>query len=108
MRKGALAMICCAAAGAVHAQSSVTIYGFMDEGFQYTSNQGGSSAWAMSQGALGTSKWGITGNEDLAVGCTRTSSLKAPSMRAVACCCPAVICLATVRMWDWEADAMAS
>ncbi|MFT4069148.1 porin [Paraburkholderia sp.] len=68
MKKVLMALACTATTGMAHAQSSVTIYGFADEGLQYTSNQAGSSAWAMAQGALGTSKWGITGKEDLGGG----------------------------------------
>ncbi|SOE93431.1 Outer membrane protein (porin) [Burkholderia sp. D7] len=68
MKKIMAVVACGAMAGVAHAQSSVTLYGVVDEGFQYTNNQGGSSSYAMSQGGLGSSKWGLTGIEDLGSG----------------------------------------
>jgi predicted porin len=68
MKKVVMMLACGAAAGFAHAQSSVTLYGVVDEGFQYTNNQGGKTSYAMSQGGLGSSKWGLTGNEDLGGG----------------------------------------
>jgi predicted porin len=68
MKKVMAVVACGAMAGVAHAQSSVTLYGVVDEGFQYTNNQGGASSYAMSQGGLGSSKWGLTGNEDLGGG----------------------------------------
>ncbi|WP_321936320.1 porin [Paraburkholderia sp. J8-2] len=51
------------------AQSSVTLYGLIDTGFQYTHNSGGkSSQIAMSSGNLSGSRWGLTGSEDLGGG----------------------------------------
>ncbi|MFM0018729.1 porin [Paraburkholderia azotifigens] len=35
-----------------YAQSSVTLYGFIDEGLNFTSNAGGHSAWQMSGGMI--------------------------------------------------------
>lgn len=56
------------AAGA-HAQSSVTLYGSIDEGFEYISNLGGHSDYALVSNTqqLG-SRWGIKGSEDLGGG----------------------------------------
>jgi len=68
MKKVVMMLACGAAASLAHAQSSVTLYGVVDEGLQYTNNQGGKSSWAMSQGGLGSSKWGLTGTEDLGGG----------------------------------------
>ncbi|MFM0302211.1 porin [Paraburkholderia sediminicola] len=68
MKKVMAVVACGAMAGMAHAQSSVTLYGVVDEGFQYTTNQGGQSSYAMSQGGLGSSKWGLTGTEDLGGG----------------------------------------
>lgn len=68
MKKTMLMVAMGAAAGVAHAQSSVTLYGVVDEGIQYTNNQGGKTSWAMSQGGLGSSKWGLTGSEDLGGG----------------------------------------
>ncbi|WP_408591938.1 porin [Paraburkholderia tropica] len=54
-----------------HAQSSVTLYGVIDEGIDYVSNSGGHSLWRMRDGtydgAYG-SRWGLKGTEDLGGG----------------------------------------
>jgi predicted porin len=65
----ALAGTFCAAA---HAQSSVTLYGTLDTGLDYISNQkagtGGKSNWMMESGNVSTDRWGLRGNEDLGGG----------------------------------------
>jgi len=55
--------------GIAHAQSSVTLYGSIDEGFQYTSNVGGHPVYALVSGVqqLGN-RWGLKGQEDLGGG----------------------------------------
>jgi predicted porin len=68
MKKTIVMAVFSMGAGLVHAQSSVTLYGVVDEGMQYTNNQAGKSSWAMSQGGLGSSNWGLTGTEDLGGG----------------------------------------
>jgi predicted porin len=59
-------------AGAAHAQSTVTLYGIVDIGMAYTSNQttatGGKSLWQMASGNESGSRWGLTGAEDLGSG----------------------------------------
>jgi predicted porin len=59
-------------AGAAHAQSTVTLYGIVDVGIAYTSNQttgaGGKSLWQMANGNESGSRWGLTGAEDLGSG----------------------------------------
>lgn len=50
------------------AQSSVTLFGVLDEGINYTSNAGGKSAWQMASIDLATSRWGLKGTEDLGGG----------------------------------------
>ncbi len=61
---------CCAAfaSGAAHAQSSVTLYGIVDGGFTYTSNQGGHSNYQATAGSEQGSRWGLLGSEDLGGG----------------------------------------
>jgi general bacterial porin, GBP family len=60
--------------GAAHAQSSVTLYGLIDAGITYTSNEvtgtggGGHSNWQMTSGAVQDSRWGLRGAEDLGGG----------------------------------------
>jgi predicted porin len=67
------------AGGAAFAQSSVTLYGLLDEGVNYTNNvqtaragapngRTGASQWSMSSGVLQASRWGLRGNEDLGGG----------------------------------------
>ncbi|WP_321795671.1 porin [Caballeronia sp. J97] len=58
---------------AAHAQSSVTLYGLIDAGVTYTSNEitgtgGGHSNWQMTSGAVQDSRWGLRGAEDLGAG----------------------------------------
>jgi GBP family porin len=52
-----LGLIC----SAVHAQSSVTLYGQVNTGITYTSNVGGNASVAAQSGAYGGSRWGIRG-----------------------------------------------
>ncbi|MDN7943173.1 porin [Burkholderia multivorans] len=51
-----------------HAQSSVTLYGIIDDGLTWSSNQGGHSAWQMHGGISQGSRWGMKGVEDLGGG----------------------------------------
>lgn len=55
-------------AGAAHAQSSVTLYGIVDDGITYISNQGGHSTVKMDSGIAQSSRWGLKGSEDLGGG----------------------------------------
>jgi predicted porin len=62
----------CAALGcasvSVLAQSSVTLYGVLDEGVDFTSNVGGSKTYELSSGYASGSRWGLRGVEDLGGG----------------------------------------
>lgn len=51
-------------AGAAHAQSSLTLYGLLDDSIRYVSNSGGHALWATSAGIQGN-RWGLKGSEDL-------------------------------------------
>src|ERR1700758_2251934 len=53
-------------AGAAHAQSSVTLYGFADGGLLFINNVKGGKVYALSSGS--SSRWGLTGTEDLGGG----------------------------------------
>jgi general bacterial porin, GBP family len=74
--KAALAAAIVVAAGSVSsvacAQSSVTLYGTVDTGLDYISNQksGGSghNNFALTSGNVSTDRWGLRGNEDLGGG----------------------------------------
>jgi predicted porin len=50
------------------AQSSVTLYGVVDDAFVYANNQKGHSNFYMRQGNLYASKWGLRGAEDIGGG----------------------------------------
>ncbi|CAN7735938.1 porin [Caballeronia sp. LjRoot34] len=54
--------------GVAHAQSSVTLYGLIDDGLTYSSNAKGSSQYSMTAGNLEGSRWGMRGIEDLGGG----------------------------------------
>ncbi len=53
---------------AAHAQSSVTLYGLIDEGFDFTSNGAGHRGYEMVSGDTAGSRWGLKGSEDLGNG----------------------------------------
>lgn len=62
-----------AAAGAsftasAYAQSSVTLYGIIDEGINYNSNVSGNRSYALQSGVTNGSRWGLRGSEDLGGG----------------------------------------
>jgi len=50
------------------AQSSVTLYGVIDQGINYTNNVGGKSLVEMASGFAQGSRWGLKGSEDLGGG----------------------------------------
>jgi predicted porin len=71
MRKYAvsiLASILLVAASCANAQSSVTLYGTIDESVAYYNNAGHGSLFEMQGADLESNKWGIKGVEDLGSG----------------------------------------
>jgi predicted porin len=50
------------------AQSSVTLYGVIDEGFNYTNNVRGGHVYELGSGFVQGSRWGLKGSEDLGNG----------------------------------------
>ncbi|NIE66941.1 porin [Burkholderia sp. Ax-1719] len=50
------------------AQSSVTLYGVIDEGFDYTNNVKGGKVYELQSGYTQGSRWGVKGAEDLGGG----------------------------------------
>ena len=50
------------------AQGSVTLYGVLDEGIDYTNNAAGGAVWEMASGYAQGSRWGLKGSEDLGGG----------------------------------------
>lgn len=55
-------------AGAAHAQSSVTLFGLMDNGVSYISNEHGKGLVKANDGVFTPNLWGIKGTEDLGDG----------------------------------------
>ncbi|SFT85472.1 porin [Paraburkholderia aspalathi] len=53
---------------AAQAQSTVTLYGVIDEGFDFTNNVGGNKSYSLQSGYLQGSRWGLKGAEDLGGG----------------------------------------
>lgn len=69
MKKQVIALaVFSAFAAPVFAQSSVTLYGVIDEGLNYTNNAGGSHVYEMASGYAQGSRWGLKGTEDLGGG----------------------------------------
>ncbi|QGZ66150.1 porin [Paraburkholderia acidisoli] len=75
----------CSFAGAVavllgsqvaHAQGSLTLYGIIDEGVTWSSNQKGHSAVQLQSGKLGGSRWGLRGEEPLGNGLSAIMNLE--------------------------------
>jgi len=64
-------------AGLAHAQSSVTLYGIIDEGLNYTNNVDGHNLFALSSGDVQGSRWGLKGTEDLGGGLSALFQLEA-------------------------------
>jgi predicted porin len=58
------------------AQSSVTLYGLIDEGFDYTNNAKGQKAYQLASGYYAGSRWGLKGTEDLGGGYKATFQLE--------------------------------
>lgn len=71
MKKIVLAAVSAGALGVgtqAHAQSSVTLYGIIDEGLNYTNSVRGHSNWELQSGFAQGSRWGLKGSEDLGGG----------------------------------------
>ncbi|MCA8237610.1 porin [Burkholderia cenocepacia] len=69
MKKSLLALVALGAfAGAAHAQSSVTLYGIIDEGFLFNNNAGGKHLYGLASGVMQGSRFGLRGTEDLGGG----------------------------------------
>ncbi|MDR5747886.1 porin [Caballeronia sp. LZ029] len=69
MKKMALIVGCLTVfTASAHAQSSVTLYGILDEGFNWNSNAGGKNLYNLTSGVMQGSRWGLKGAEDLGGG----------------------------------------
>lgn len=65
---GAISATLLAASAEAHAQSSITLYGALDESISFNSNVNGGRRYGLDDGAGGSNKWGIKGIEDLGGG----------------------------------------
>jgi predicted porin len=63
-----VALVCGLAGGGAYAQSSVTLYGIIDEGLAFNSNAGGGRQYSMSSGVIQGNRWGLRGREELGAG----------------------------------------
>jgi predicted porin len=68
MKKVVLAMAAAVISAPAFSQNSVTLYGVIDEGFDYTNNVGGSKVYELQSGYVQGSRWGLKGSEDLGGG----------------------------------------
>jgi predicted porin len=69
MKRRVFAFLALSATSSVaFAQSSVTLYGIIDEGINYNSNANGKALYNLSSGVLNGSRWGLRGTEDLGDG----------------------------------------
>jgi predicted porin len=68
MKKKVLALSLMAVAAAAHAQSSVTLYGRIDNGFQYETGIPGGHSYSAESGDWGCSWFGLEGAEDIGGG----------------------------------------
>jgi predicted porin len=64
----ALGAFSCGLVGSAHAQSSVTLYGLLDDGFVYNSNAKGARQYQILPGNLDGNRWGMIGAEDIGGG----------------------------------------
>src|ERR1700690_2498867 len=64
----ALTVVLLGTVSGVYAQSSVTLYGTIDEAVAYYNNTGHGSVFQMQGGNLDSNKWGLKGTEDLGGG----------------------------------------
>lgn len=78
MKTSVFVGLCAMAAFAseAHAQSSVTLYGVLDDGLNYTSNANGHHGFAMVSGETAETSFGLKGNEDLGGGVSAVFTLE--------------------------------
>ncbi|HEY4297336.1 MAG TPA: porin [Paraburkholderia sp.] len=68
MSAAGLVLIAAALAPPAFAQSTLTLYGMIDEGPEYNSNAAGKHLYSLTTAAQGGSRWGFRGSEDLGGG----------------------------------------
>ncbi|WP_321920550.1 porin [Paraburkholderia tropica] len=75
-RKLAVVIALAPLAMVAHAQSSVTLYGYVDAGIAYTNNQLGHTAWQTTSSATQNTVFGLKGTEDLGGGLSAVFKLE--------------------------------
>jgi len=70
---GAVATLC---AGAAYGQSSITLYGIVDDGLSFVTNSGGKQLYTLASGVMQSNRWGMRGTEDLGGGLQATFRLE--------------------------------
>ncbi|WP_042299186.1 porin [Paraburkholderia kururiensis] len=68
MKKTIIGAALAATALPAFAQNTVTLYGLIDEGFNFTNNVNGSKVYELQSGYAQGSRWGLKGTEDLGGG----------------------------------------
>lgn len=68
VRFGSIALLSAGCATSCFAQSSVTLYGILEEGITYANNVKGGATWSVQSGESAVSRWGLRGQEDLGGG----------------------------------------
>ncbi|CAB3743711.1 porin [Paraburkholderia rhynchosiae] len=68
MKKSIAAAVIVAASAPAFAQNTVTLYGVIDEGIDYTNNVKGGKVYELQSGYVQGSRWGLKGTEDLGGG----------------------------------------
>ncbi|PRG62440.1 hypothetical protein C6T69_25665 [Burkholderia multivorans] len=71
MKKVLFGLVAATAAASANAQSSVTLYGIVDNGLQYESGQPKGHVIGAQSGGWAQSRFGLTGAEDLGGGTKR-------------------------------------
>lgn len=68
MKRIITAAVLAALGASAYAQNSVTLYGVIDEGFDFTNNVRGNKDYELQDGFVQGSRWGLKGTEDLGGG----------------------------------------
>jgi predicted porin len=76
MKKIFSAAVMCGIALPAFAQSTVTLYGLIDTGIDFTNNAGGHQVYEMTSGYAQGSRWGVKGAEDLGGGLSAVFQLE--------------------------------
>jgi predicted porin len=68
MKRGVIAFFAWTAISSAHAQSTITLYGVVDDALAFNSNSNGRDQYFLSSGTGSSNRWGLKGTEDLGGG----------------------------------------